>query len=380
MGKDLPPGAIGVYIHIPFCLARCDYCSFFSVAYRAPFKEAYLKTLQAEIELYLAAEPALAVADTVYFGGGTPSLLSADEIDALCANFRFAPKPEITLEINPLQLTQDYLIALRATPVNRLSLGVQSLLDHELEYLTRRHRSVQIPEKIRLCRDHGFDNISLDLIYGLPGSTLDSVRSNLERMLALEPEHLSCYLLTVEEDSPLWRKTGGAGALGLPDDDTLEAQYRLIRATLVSAGFEHYEISNFAGPGRASRHNLKYWKSDPWLGVGASASGWLPPLRYTNPADLESYARLAREGNLPFEPETCEDGQFKRDYLMMGLRLMEGIDLARYKQRFGTDLYQERKEAIDRLLGLGLLDKSETRLCLSPEAFFISNSVIGELI
>jgi oxygen-independent coproporphyrinogen-3 oxidase len=376
MGTDLPPGPVGVYAHIPFCLTRCDYCSFFSVAYSAGLKREYLAWLRAETESCLALEPRLAQADTFYLGGGTPSLLTSDEINSLLAFFDLDREAEITLEVNPLQLTAEYLDALRSTPVNRLSLGVQSLDDEELAYLTRRHRASGIPEKVRLCREAGFANLSLDLIYGLPGSSTESLGRNLDAFLALEPEHLSCYLLTLEEGSPLLR----AGAPALPSDDELSAQYHLIRSVLTTAGYGHYEISNFARPGRESRHNLKYWASRPWLGLGASASGWIPPLRYTNPADLEAYAAQTASGRVFPSAERISPEQLKKDWLMMGLRLLAGIDLQAYRERFGSDPGDDFRPGLQKMLDLGLLVREDNSLRLSPEALFVSNRVIGELI
>lgn len=380
MEQDLPPRPLAVYLHIPFCLTRCGYCSFFSLPFGKDALQEYLRYLHLEIGLFLQLDPSFSQAETLYFGGGTPSLLSAEEINALCQRFQTVPEAEITLEINPLQITEDYLTKLNTTPVNRLSIGVQSLNDCDLAYLDRRHRSAQISEKIRLCRDFGYHNISLDLIYGLPGSSSASVRENLLNYLELRPEHISCYLLTLDEDSALVQKSGDLASLGLPEDDILADEYYTIRQTLLDKGFEQYEISNFCRPGRASRHNLTYWNSEPWLALGASASGWLPPWRYTNPAALAAYYLQLDRGEVQPGAQNCSLEQQAADYLMMGLRLTEGISLAEYHRRFGSDLRLQKRAQLEKLLALDLLEMTPERLKLRPQAMFISNAVIGELL
>jgi len=380
MGPHLPPRPLAVYLHIPFCLSRCGYCSFFSLPYGRAELEGYLGFLQREIDLWLRRDPSLALADTLYFGGGTPSLLSPGQINSLCERFSLSPGAEVTLEINPLQITAAYLAGLRRTPVNRLSIGLQSLDDWDLEFLDRRHRAEQIPAKIKLCREFGYRNLSLDLIYGLPGSSVESLLRNVERYLRLAPEHISCYLLTLDDDSPLCQLAGGIDQVGLPGDDEAADQYYALRGALLDAGFEQYEISNFSLAGKASRHNLAYWRSEPWLGLGPSAAGWLPPLRYANPADMSVYRdQINREEVMP-EAENCAGQRARDDYLMMGLRLTSGVSFSEYANKFGTDLRQDKRAVIDKLLGLGLVETDKHCLRLSPKGLFISNSVIGELL
>ncbi|MDZ4182482.1 MAG: radical SAM family heme chaperone HemW [Candidatus Cloacimonadaceae bacterium] len=376
MGQDLPPRPLGLYLHIPFCLSKCDYCSFFSLDYSRAALQTYLEHLHAEIDLY--ADVLGEELDTLYFGGGTPSLLSAKEIATLCERFRLADDAEITLEINPLQITSAYLRELSSTPVNRLSLGVQSLDDAELAFMGRRHKAGQIPDKVALLRAYGYRDISLDMIYGLPGSTLQSVQENIRRYIALEPEHLSCYLLTPDDDTPMGKRQKAEPSL--PEDDALAEQYHAIRTGLIEAGYLHYEISNFARRNRRSRHNLLYWNSDPWLALGASAAGWMPPNRYQNAASLDEYYSDVLAGNRYPHAEPCDTRQNAADYAMMRLRLIEGIDLEEYRARFGEDFVEGRKEAVSRLIDLGLLEQSRSHIRLSAKALFISNAVIGELI
>ncbi|MDP2173812.1 MAG: radical SAM family heme chaperone HemW [Candidatus Cloacimonadaceae bacterium] len=376
MGQNLPPRPLGLYLHIPFCLRKCDYCSFFSQDYSRAALSRYLEYLDMEIGLYrdfLSEE-----LDTIYFGGGTPSLLSAEEIFMLCSRFKLKENAEITLEINPLQITSSYLKELVSTPVNRLSIGVQSLDNNDLAYLGRRHRAQQIPEKISLLREFGYDNISLDLIYGLPGSSEQSGKENLARFLALGTEHLSCYLLTLDEDTPLGKKQKERATL--PEDEILAAQYHAIREGLTDAGFEHYEISNFARSGFRSKHNLLYWNSDPWLALGASAAGWMPPRRYQNAASLKEYYKDIDAGVVFPNTEHSDERQNAADYAMMSLRLIEGMDSAEYKKRFGVDFMKEKCEAVKRLAALDLLEFDENHIRLSSKALFISNTVIGALL
>ena len=323
----------------------------------------------------------LQTADTIYLGGGTPSLLTAEQIKSIIGYFGYTSGSEISLEINPLQITEAYLKELSTTPLNRLSLGLQSMIDTELDWLSRKHHTAQIAHKIQLLHDYGYENFSLDLIYGLPGATLEALRYNLDQYLALAPRHISTYLLErerLEREFPqsLQLQTEIASS---EDEDELQAQsYELIRKMLIASGYTHYEISNFALPGAESTHNLHYWHGDDYLGLGASASGFLNGLRYSNPADLEAYYHNIESGLIIPDPETGNTGA--NDYLMMGLRLCEGIDLKRYRSIFGRDIAHEKSEAIHILKDLGLVQIENGFLSLTAQALFISNAVIGELL
>ena len=375
-GKAAP----AVYLHIPFCLARCPYCSFSSLPYSRQELSNYLRHLLQELRIWRDRAPWLTQARTLYFGGGTPSLLNSGQINAVCGEFELTADAGITLEINPLQITGPYLAALRETPVNRLSIGVQSLNDADLAWLGRRHRAAQIPGLIRLCRDHGFASLSLDLIYGLPGSDAGQLRQNLERYLALEPDHLSAYLLTPDPDTPLGQKLRSGEEGPLPDEENLASQYLALCQTLRDAGFEQYEISNFCRPGHASVHNLAYWKSEPWLALGASAAGWLPPLRYGNPAALDQYYQLVERRELPAGAENCSSEQARADHIMMGLRLLRGLDLKELQNLYQYDLLADKAAQIAKLKDHGLISLEGSQLRLTSQALFVSNAVIGELL
>lgn len=368
MEQDIPQSSLAVYFHIPFCLSKCHYCSFYSVPYRRTEVSEYIRLVSAETAEYLRQYPELAQADTLYFGGGTPSLLEPSQIAGLLSPFSFGADAEITLEVNPLQITPSFLEGLSQTAVNRLSIGLQSMLDTELVWLSRKHRAEQIPEKIRLVKDAGYANFSLDLMYGLPGSRVSDLDYVLDRYLELEPKHISAYLLTLD-----------AGEQGDQQDEDLCAdEYEFICGKLKAAGYIQYEISNFAQPGYESQHNLHYWKSDDYLGLGASAAGYLQGKRYTNPADIGAYRLMVEQGGIIPDPETGEHQA--EDYLMMGLRLLQGIELEDFKRRFGRDIAREKRAVTERLIRLGLLRIEDGYMRLTDSALFISNAVIGEII
>ncbi|MCB5224105.1 MAG: radical SAM family heme chaperone HemW [Candidatus Cloacimonadaceae bacterium] len=372
--------APAVYLHIPFCLKRCPYCSFFSQNLSREVLSEYLEALDGEIILWQKKDPSLKKARTLYFGGGTPSLLSSEQILRISGHFGLEPGAEVTLEVNPEQINPKWLGKLATTPVNRLSLGLQSFDDEELAWLGRRSKSEDYPRLVKLCRDFGFENISLDFIYGLPGSDAEGLKCNLDKYLELEPEHISAYLLTPDEDTALGKKLASGEQVPLPDDENLAAHYKALRQKLLAAGFEHYEISNFCRPGRSSIHNLSYWKNQPYLGLGASASGWLPPLRYTNPASQKEYTEFIQRGELPFTGEEYRPHEAWADHFMMGMRLLEGVDLDELQNLYGCDPLRGKEAEIQRLRAAGLIELVGRRLRLTPAALFVSNAVIAELL
>lgn len=374
MEQDFPPSPLSLYVHIPFCLSRCGYCSFFSLPYSKAALQEYLAWLNKE--KYLYPELLSRSLKSIYVGGGTPSLIPAEQIIELLAGLKYTPEAEITLEVNPLQLTQAFLSALQQTPVNRLSIGLQSMDDEQLSWLGRRHKSAELPEKIKLCRDYGFQNLSLDFIYGLPGNIGSLTdQDNLKAILDLQPSHISCYLLSLEEDCALWSQSPS-----LPDDEELVKQYETICHILSQAAFEHYEISNFARPGYESRHNLGYWNGNDYLALGASGAGWIRPIRYQNPADLAQYYQNVQSAVRFPNAEKCSQQQEQNDWLMMGLRLTNGISLAEFKARFGVELESLYQKKLNKLMGIGMLCLNDSRLALTEQAYFVSTSVIGELL
>lgn len=379
MEQDFPAGQIAVYLHNPFCLSICPYCSFIRFPWRKQTQERYYELLNVELDLWERHFGRGIRAKTVYFGGGTPSLMRTEWISALCARLGNGSF-ETTLEINPIQVTPAFLEQLSDIPVNRISLGVQSMNDVALRHLGRRHKAADVSRAIRLLRDNGHHNISLDLIYGLPWLDEEDFRAGLDAFISLQPEHLSCYLLTLEEGTPLYVAIKNGQSPPLPDEDLACHQYYHIVDTLKSAGFEHYEISNFARPGFQGLHNLSYWRQKPYLGLGVSASGWLPPWRYQNPCDLEGYEMQLRQGLVMQEADALDEDDILKDTLMMGLRLMAGISYQELDERFPFWNTKLRWQKIVKLQELNLLDRWEHGLRLAAEGLFVSNSVIGEIL
>lgn len=374
MEQDFPSPSLSLYVHIPFCLSRCGYCSFFSLPYSRTALKEYLGYLSREKELYadLLSQPL----SSVYLGGGTPSLLSANEINELMKGLLPSPEAEITLETNPMQLTNKFLADLKTTAVNRLSIGLQSMDDKELAWLGRRHKASEMADKLKLCREFGYENYSLDFIYGLPlGIGSMSMQDNLQYILELNPKHLSCYLLSLEEDCVLYSQNPS-----LPEDEELAEQYEGIRQTLTQGSFEHYEISNFARAGYESKHNLGYWKGKDYLALGASAAGWVKPFRFANPADVSNYYQNIEQGIRFPDAEICSPEQEQKDWLMMGLRLTEGVSLIEFKGKFGSELESLYGDKITKLIGMDMLSLKDSRLALTEQAYFVSTSVIGELL
>lgn len=381
MGQDLSETPLSLYLHIPFCLSRCGYCSFFSMPFRKADLEQYLGFLHRELKLY--ADILQHPLKTLYFGGGSPSLLSPEQINSITGELPLSADAEITLEINPIQITPNYLQGLRSTPINRLSIGLQSMMQPELTWLGRRHTTASIPARIDMCRHYGYQNLSLDFIYGLPlelhpesHGPLGALQANLEHYLELSPEHLSCYLLCLDEDSKLAQEPQRS-MFHLPGDTLAAQSYHLIRKTLVRAGYQHYEISNFARPGYQSRHNRCYWQNDNYLACGASAAGWINPRRYQNPANLnEYYEAVSHQQRFPGE-QLCNSEQITRDKIMMGLRLIDGIDVQSLAGTADSPLFSAR---LARLKKIGMLKQRGRKIALTNRALFVSNAVIGELL
>lgn len=393
-----------LYVHVPFCVRKCAYCDFYSepVGPQAQREQAYLDTLRTE----LAGLPETFEPQTVYFGGGTPSALTAQGLHRLLTGvLARAPRAgEITCEVNPGTLTEEKAEMLRASGVNRVSLGAQSLDDRVLAFLGRIHRKGEIAGACRLLRDAGMDNISLDLMYGLPAEVSRGPEEDLEQLLELRPEHLSCYALSYEPGTPLHCDLQ-AGRFQALEDDICRAQYDAIRARLKTAGFVHYELSNFARPGRISRHNTVYWTGGDYIGIGPAAHSFWQGRRYANPCDLAAWqVRVQQEETkaahektsdgadalrgsskchyLRADPEVClAPLASAREQVVLGLRMLEGISLAMLEQRTGFSLdalYPDGE--VERLVEVGMLTLEHGRIRLTEEALFISNAVFSELI
>ncbi len=384
----MPGQSNGLYLHVPYCARRCDYCDFFVVIERAG--ESYFDHLKSDLALSAramgAARPPL---DTIYLGGGTPSALEpgriADLLDACARLFSVAAGAEITLEANPETVTTARAAAWLAAGVNRLSLGVQSFDDAVLAPRGRLYTGDQAATAARLAREAGFGNLGLDFIAGLPGETRGGFLRGLERTALLAPEHVSIYLLETSEsgkNTPLSRAVA-SGRERLLDDDDVAAMYEGAVSILEGAGLARYEIANFAREGRQSRHNLKYWRSDPWGGAGPSAHAYLGGRRLARPADMQRWRLWVDGGGDPAGAEDYTLGTAEeraREALVLALRLSEGVDLDAFTAQWDYDPAERLAAPIAELADAGLLAGGAGRLTLTARGILLSNEVFTRLM
>ena len=367
---------LGLYIHIPFCKAKCAYCDFYSLAHSEEKMDAYMAALLRHLE-EVAPRAAGMQVNTVYFGGGTPSYLGAARLcrilQTVLRRYDVARDAEITLEANP-DSAGDWkeLRRLRRAGFNRLSLGVQSTDDALLRRIGRVHTYEQVQQAVRAARQAKFTNLSLDLIYGLPGQTMEDWQRTLADAVALGPEHLSCYGLKLEEGTPLWQQRQ---TLTLPDDDAQADMYLYTVAALGEMGYEQYEISNFAKPGKASRHNLKYWNMEEYAGFGPGAHSDFGGVRYGYVRDVDSYIA----GKLVLS-ESENDSTLARDYeyVMLSLRTAAGIDRQTFEKRY-RQRFQPMETLFEQYEKAGLALPTEGGWRLTPKGFLVSNSIIAAL-
>ena len=376
----------GIYVHIPYCVKKCAYCDFVSVpsAQHAAEMEDYAAALTAEI---LREVPPLrarwGAAATIYVGGGTPTALPAPLLTGLLETLRTAAGTpvECSVEANPGTVDAAYLGALRAAGANRLSLGAQSFDDALLRLIGRIHTAAEAAQAFHAARAAGFENISIDLMYGLPGQTLDHLRRSVVAAVALAPEHLSVYGLTVEEGTP-FAAMQAAGRLDLPTEEAAEEMYDFLMAELPARGYARYEIANFARPGFESRHNRGYWHMTPYLGLGAAAHGYVDGARWANAADIPAYIRAMREGTCIRTPE---DGARTREremeeYAFLALRTAEGIDAADFRRRWGRDLEEIYGAVIAHYATLGLLRRTAAGAALTEAGMKLGNEVFAAFL
>ena len=371
-----------LYVHVPYCRHRCYYCDFNTYLLDPQGKERYLAALERELAL-LAADPWLEERPlvSVYVGGGTPSLLEPQEIERLFGavrrHFRLAPGAEITVECNPGTLDAGRLDALRAAGVNRLSLGLQAVQDRLLAAIGRDHTWRDFLATYDRVRRAGFDNVNVDLIFGLPGQGLADWDESLDAVLALGPEHVSCYGLELHEGTPFhrwWRE----GRLELPGEDAERAMFDRAGERLAAAGYERYEISNFARPGYRSVHNQVYWRNGSYLGAGPGAWSYWRGERRRNRLHPAAYAGELEAGRLPVDLREAVDADLeRRETMILGLRLAEGVDEAAFARRFGVTPAEAFPEAVSRLVTEGWLVREGGRLRLSPQAVPVANSVLA---
>jgi oxygen-independent coproporphyrinogen-3 oxidase len=372
----------GLYVHIPFCSSRCSYCDFATGLYQSELAERYVRGLIDEIR---ASRCRGENVDTIYFGGGTPSLLATGQLDRLLASlhdtFKVATETEITLEINPGSATPEKLREFRGVGINRASFGAQTFEDAELAKLGRSHNTVDALRTFANLREAGFANVSFDLIAGLPGQTLDGWKRNIQQALELAPEHLSFYLLEVHSGTPLAEHIR-RGIQPPPDEDLAGVMYEWMLEQATASGYEHYEISNLSRPGFHSRHNVKYWTAAPYYGFGCSAHSYDGDARrWSNHRDVLKYVELIESGASPVvEEQQLSQTDVRAEAVFLGMRLMEGVNLRRYRESFGVDLRDDHATDLDRFCEAGLVELDGDVIRLTRTGALLSNEVFAAFV
>src|SRR5215203_3830864 len=374
--------AAGLYVHIPFCSSRCSYCDFATGLYQSDLAERYVRAVVQEIQ---SSRNVASHVDTLYFGGGTPSLLSPSQLDcillALHDHFEIDNLPEITLEINPGSVNSEKLGEFRRLGVNRASFGAQTFDDAELAKLGRSHSAADALRTFADLREAGFANVSFDLIAGLPAQTLTGWQRNIKIALELRPEHLSFYLLEVHSGTPLAEHIR-RGIQPVPDDDLAGVMYEWMLERASTAGYEHYEISNLCRPGFPSRHNVKYWTSAPYYGFGCSAHSYDGlARRWSNHRDVLKYVETIENGeSAVVEEQQLSQTDVRAEALFLGMRMMSGINLRRYRESFGVDLRSEHSDDLDRFCKAGLVEFDGELLRLTRTGALLSNEVFAAFV
>jgi oxygen-independent coproporphyrinogen-3 oxidase len=374
--------AAGLYVHIPFCSSRCSYCDFATGLYQSELAERYVAALIEEIR---TSRYSGANVDTIYFGGGTPSLLAPSQLDrilvTLSQHFEIDPAAEVTLEINPGSVTREKLQAFRSLGINRASFGAQTFDDRELAKLGRSHTAADALKTFTDLRNAGFENISFDLIAGLPGQTLTGWQRNIKQALDLNPEHLSFYLLEVHSGTPLAEHIR-RGLQPVPDDDLAGVMYQWMLDEACEAGYEHYEISNLCRAGFHSRHNVKYWTTEPYYGFGCSAHSYDGRARrWSNHRDVLKYVEtIENGGSSVVEEQELSVTDLRAEALFLGMRMMRGVDARRYRESFGVDLREAHADDLDRFRKAGLLEFDGDLIRLTRTGALLSNEVFAAFV
>lgn len=383
----------GIYIHIPFCKQRCIYCDFYSTTSQEK-ENRYIEAVCTELELRKQSLPD--PVHTIYIGGGTPSLLNPASVkqlkECIDRNYRVMPDLEFTVEANPDDISPEWLEAMSRTGVNRISMGVQTFHDGHLKLLRRRHNSERAIQAVHLCQEHGFRNISIDLIYGLPEQTLEEWKADVAQAIALNVQHLSAYALIYEENTALWRMRE-QNKVQEADEELSLSMFEYLITELKNNGFEHYEISNFGLPGFHSRHNSSYWNDTPYLGCGASAHSFIGMERMYNTANIDQYIKditRCREENLPYKEvchcEVLDRYEHYNDRIITGLRTAAGLDLEKLEQDFGTELKNYCLKMAAPHLKENTLQITEENghpqgvLKLSHRGLFLSDGIMSDLL
>jgi len=371
---------IGIYIHIPFCRSRCIYCGFYSTT-SLELRQRYVETVVKEIGIR-SQETGVR---SIYLGGGTPSQLTIPQLqqifDAIYIYNKVEKDAEVTIEVNPDDVTETFAEGLATLPVNRVSMGAQTFDDVRLKFLHRRHTSSQVRKAVSLLRSAGISNISVDLMYGFPNETISDWEGDIDAAIALDVEHLSAYCLTIEEGTELWRwlsqKKGNPSCEILPDEELERAMYEMLIDKSEAAGFEHYEISNFAKPGFYSRHNSSYWDGTPYLGIGAAAHSYDGNTRSWNIADIHQYIEGMEDGKRIFESETLDADTRYNDMVTVALRTRDGLDLKRLSEDYRDYCLRNAQRFLDD----GQLQVTQAQtLTLTRKGLFVSDMIMSELM
>lgn len=378
MKKDL-----GLYVHIPFCVRKCEYCDFLSWSAGEEEREQYVNALLSEIESYRDFVKGYRVS-TIFVGGGTPSVLRPKQMERILQKiyevFELEKRPEITIEVNPGTVDEEKLQCYKANGVNRLSMGLQSVKDEKLRLLGRIHTYQEFAESYELARKVGFDNISIDLISSVPGQTLQGWKEELEIAAVQNPEHISVYQLIIEEGTPFYEKYAEHPEL-LPDEETSREIYLWTGRFLKEAGYEQYEISNYAKPGKESRHNLKYWERGDYLGLGLGAASMVRNIRMSNTKDMKTYLeRCDKPKTMREDVQFLEEPRQMEEFMFLGLRKTRGVSKKEFRRIFGREMDMVYEKALHKCLENGMLLEHKDRIFLSEEGTLLSNMVLSEFL
>ncbi|MCI9136779.1 MAG: oxygen-independent coproporphyrinogen III oxidase [Lachnospiraceae bacterium] len=389
------PMDLELYLHIPFCIKKCNYCDFLSMPAEEEIRRHYINMLLREIRKSAEVCREYRII-SVFLGGGTPSMLEGRQttelIKAVKQNFDLSPEAEITIECNPGTLTRQKLSDYWDVGINRLSIGLQSAIDSELKLLGRIHTFEQFLENFKFAREIGFQNINVDLIFGIPGQTKENWSHTLQKVLGLGPEHISAYSLIIEEGTPFYERYGedeirreqGKSPKHLPEEETERDMYQMTGQILKDKGYQRYEISNYARPGLECRHNTGYWQGTPYLGLGLGSASLMKHKRFSNSTVLEEYLKgnfqnLGQILNTNTAPCLSRKQQME-EFMFLGLRMMEGVSKEVFRRRFGQQLEEIYGQALQKLKGQGLVEQKNERVCLTEEGIALSNYVLCEFL
>ncbi len=371
---------LGLYVHIPFCVKKCNYCDFASFEYKKrETEEKYIDALLGEIAKLSSEE----IFDTVYVGGGTPTALSLKGLErvlkGILSNINISKSAEFTVEINPMTVNEDTIKIFKEYSVNRISMGIQSTNDDELKYLGRIHNWEQAKDTYNLLRKGGIDNINCDLMFGVPGQTIKGVESSLKDIINLEPEHISCYGLKIEQGTSFYKMLSHGRLKEIPDDLYAD-MYDMIRGNMKRYNMCQYEISNFSKKGYESRHNLLYWTQNSYYGAGLGASSFINNVRYTNTNKLDDY--INNNGFIPLSEKTeMNKNELMSEFMILGLRLTEvGADKDRFYKKFGLNMDDVFGDVINKYKKSGFINSTHQKVVLTEKAYYVSNSILCDFI